>query len=142
MLYFDTANAISIVIVVLSIICILIAYDMTRIASGAPRAWYVIISAFAVLFVSKSIQAYYDILSPTNEIAIEETLVTFAVLVLFVLGLFLLDRTFRGRMVASQDDSRAASERRTSRTSPSPGSSSTGLSPARPPAGPRAGLSR
>jgi hypothetical protein len=92
------------VIVALSAICIFLSYDITRITSGAPRAWYVIILAFAVLLGSRAFEAYNDILSPTGDIDLEETLITLLVLVLFVIGLYMLDSTFRRRLRVSQEN--------------------------------------
>ena len=102
----SAADVVSIVIVALSALSIYLAYDITRITSGAPKAWYVIILAFAVLLVRRATQAYFDILSPSNDIDIGEAIITLVVVVLFVVGLFMLDRTFRRQIRATQGTSR------------------------------------
>jgi hypothetical protein len=101
----SAADVVSIVIVALSALCIYLAYDITRITSGAPKAWYVIILAFAVLLVRRATQAYLDILSPSNDVDVEEALVTLVVVALFVVGLLMLDRTFRKQVMVSQGSS-------------------------------------
>ena len=101
----NAADVVSIVIVVLSALSIYLAYDITRITSGAPRAWYVIILAFAVLLVRRATQTYFDILSPSNDIDIEEAIATLVVVVLFVVGLFMLNRTFRKQLRVARESS-------------------------------------
>jgi hypothetical protein len=103
LLYFDIGNGMSIVIVALSALCICLAYDLTRITGGAPRAWYVIIAAFAVLSISRVIEAYFDIVSQSSDIDLGETMITLTVVVLFALGLFMLDRMFREQFKVAQD---------------------------------------
>jgi hydrogenase-4 membrane subunit HyfE len=99
----NAADAVSIATAALSALCIYLAYDITRITSGAPKAWYVIILAFVVLLVRRITQAYFDILSPSNDIDIGEATITLVVVVLFVIGLFMLNRTFRKQLVATQE---------------------------------------
>ena len=101
----NAADAVSIATAALSALCIYLAYDITRITSGAPRAWYVIILAFVVLLVRRATQAYFDILSPSNDIDIGEALITLVVVALFVVGLFMLNRTFRRQIRATQGTS-------------------------------------
>jgi hypothetical protein len=102
--YFDAGSVISIIIVALSAGCIYLAYDITRITAGAPKAWYVIIAAFAVLLVKRAGQAYYDIISRTNDISLDEATTTLMVVLLFVVGLYMLNRTFRKQFKVSQED--------------------------------------
>lgn len=106
MLYFSAGNLISILITILSAICIYLAYGITRITEGAPRAWYVIVAAFTVLLVTTTIQAYYDVLSPGNDISLDESIVTLIVVVLFAIGLYMLNRTFRKQLNAALESQR------------------------------------
>ena len=103
MLYFDAGNVISILIVMLSAICIYLAYSITRITSGAPTAWYVIIAAFAVLLITRTVEAYYDVLSPGSGISTDEAVITLIVIVLFVVGLYMLNSTFRKQLRVAQE---------------------------------------
>jgi hypothetical protein len=109
LLYIDAASVISVVIAALCIVSIYLAYSITRITGGAPSAWYVIIAAFVVLSVTRAIQAYLDVLSPTNDIDIGEAITTLVVIILFVMGLFMLNRTFRKRLKVPLESSNQSS---------------------------------
>ena len=123
MLYFSAANVISVLVAVLSAGCMYLAYDLTRITAGAPRAWYVMVAAFAVLFISKIVTVYYDILSPAGDIGLTEAIIALVVLVLFVVGLSMLDMTFRRRLrVSEEESSNRPDQGRTVQTTSSRGS--------------------
>jgi hypothetical protein len=104
LLYFTAGDIISIATAVVCAICMYVAYDITTITAGAPRAWYVIIAAFGVLLVKRTFEAYYDLLSPGSDINTDEAVMTLVMVILFATGLFMLDRTFRKQFKVSQED--------------------------------------
>jgi hypothetical protein len=110
LLYFDFTNITSIATAVLCAICMYLAYDITTITAGAPKAWYVIIAAFGVLLVKRTVQAYYDILTPGSDISADEAVTTLVVIIFFAVGLYMLDRTFRRQLKVSQEDMKQQQE--------------------------------
>jgi hypothetical protein len=110
LLYFDSGNIVSIATAVLCAVCIYLAYDITTITAGAPKAWYVIIAAFGVLLVKRTVQAYYDILIPGSGISTDEAITTLVVIVFFAVGLYMLDTTFRRQLKISQEDMKQQEE--------------------------------
>jgi hypothetical protein len=94
--------------VLLSALSIYIAYDITRIASGAQRAWYLIMLGFVVLLIRTATGLYFDVQTPVDVIDAGESLITLIVVVFFVFGLFALDRTFRKQFRVRQESSRTS----------------------------------
>jgi hypothetical protein len=113
LLYFDSGNIVSIATAVLCAVCMYLAYDITTITAGAPKAWYVIIAAFGVLLVKRTVQAYYDILIPGSGISTDEAITTLVVIIFFAVGLYMLDQTFRRQLKVSQEDMKQQEEEET-----------------------------
>ena len=102
MFYWGLDDYLALVILVLGALCIYLAFDITRITQGAPRGWYVIVGAFVVAFVFRAAQLYYDVQSPSGLIDDTEATISLLALVLFVVGLFMLNSSFRKRLKAVQ----------------------------------------
>ena len=92
----------AVLIMALSALSIYFAFDITRIAKGAPRAWYVIIGGFVVFFVFRAVQLYFDVQAPQDIISVEEASISLLASILFVIGLFMLDRCFRAQQRAAR----------------------------------------
>ena len=88
-------------ILILSALSMYLAYDLTRITKGAPTAWYVIIAAFGLLFVWRATELYFDVQSASAMIDMQEAIVALFVGFLFVIGLFMMARSFRRQLKAS-----------------------------------------
>jgi len=106
--YITFADGLSIVIVALSALSIYLAYGITKISSGAPRAWYLIIAGFVVLLIKTVIDLYLDIISPLDLIDATQAVTTLVIIVFFVLGLFALHRTFRRQLKISQESAHSS----------------------------------
>jgi glycopeptide antibiotics resistance protein len=94
----DLASA----IMVLSALSIYLAFDIARLTKGAPRGWYVIIAAFATAFIFRATQLYFDVQSASNIIDDVEAAISLVVGILLVVGLFMLNSSFRRRLKATQ----------------------------------------
>ena len=101
-LYFTLTDAFASVVVVLSALSILMAYRITRISRGAPEAWYVIIAAFVARFVYTVFILYVDILTPADTIDPGQTEAQMVTNVLFLVGLYMLDRAFMKAKLAQE----------------------------------------
>lgn len=100
MLYWGLDDDLAVVILVLSAVSIYLAYDITRLAKGAPRGWYVVIAAFVTAFIFRAVQLYFDIQSSTDIIDDVEASISIVIGVLFVIGLFMLYSSFRRQLKA------------------------------------------
>jgi hypothetical protein len=98
--YWGLDDDLAVVILALSVLSIYLAFDITRPTKGAPRGWYVLIAAFVVAFMFRVAQLYYDVQSPSDIINVGEAMISLLAGVLFVVGLFMLNRSFRRRMKA------------------------------------------
>jgi len=98
MTYWTIADDIAVAVLVVGALCMYLSFGLTRMTSGAPRAWYVIIAAFAVLFVRGIPELYLDIQAPASRVDIFEETILLAVVVLFAIGLYMLTRTFQKQL--------------------------------------------
>ena len=103
MIYLGFEDVLAIAILALSVLSIYIAFDITRITRGAPRAWYVMIGGFTVLLVFRIVQLYYDVQSPQGIISVEEASISLLAGTLFVVGLLMLSRSFRAQQRAAHE---------------------------------------
>jgi glycopeptide antibiotics resistance protein len=87
-------------ILVLSALSFYFSLDITKITKGAPRGWYFVMGAFALVFIFSATQLYFDIQSPADYIDDLESSILLVVGVLFVAGLYLLDSSFLRRSKA------------------------------------------
>ena len=104
MLYWSLNDDLSIVIMVLYALSIYFAYSLTRMTSGAPAAWYVIIFSFLLVLVRKAVQVYFDVQTasiPFSEI--EESILSIVVSLCLAVGLYMLLRAFRRQLVISRE---------------------------------------
>lgn len=102
MFYWGLDDDLAATILALSAINIYLAFDITRLTKGAPRGWYVIIAAFVVGFVYRATQLYLDVQSASSLIDDVEASISLLVGVLFAVGLFMLDSSFRRRLKTAQ----------------------------------------
>jgi hypothetical protein len=102
MFYWGLDDYLAVAILVLGALSIYLAFDITRITKGAPRGWYVIVAAFVVAFVFRATQLYYDVQSPSDIIDDTEAAISLIALILFAVGLFMLNSSFRRRAKAVQ----------------------------------------
>jgi hypothetical protein len=100
--YWGLDDDLTLVILVLSALSIYFAIDITRLTKGAPRGWYVIVSAFVVNFIYRAAELYFDIQTPSNLIDDTEATISLLAGILFVVGLFMLNSSFRRRLRAAQ----------------------------------------
>jgi hypothetical protein len=105
MITWGLADDIAVVVLVFGAVNMYLSYGLTRMTGGAPRAWYVIISAFAVLFIRGAAELYFDVQTPVGVLDIEEQTILLIVVILFSIGLFLLTKTFRKQMDPGQRSS-------------------------------------
>ena len=103
MLYWNIADDVAVVVMVFGAVSMYLSYRLTRITGGAPRAWYLIISAFAVLFVRGAAELYYDVITPATTIDIGEEMILLVVVILFAIGLSMLTRSFRKHLSVVQE---------------------------------------
>jgi uncharacterized membrane protein YedE/YeeE len=96
--YWGFEDDLALAVVLLSAVCICYSIAIIRIAEGAPRGWYVIVVAFAVGFVFRVTQLYFDVQSPSNLIDVEEAIISFLALLLFVAGLYMLNSNFKRQL--------------------------------------------
>jgi glycopeptide antibiotics resistance protein len=102
LIYWGVDDDLTVIIIALSALSMYFAFDITRITRGAPRAWYVVIGGFVVLFVFRISQLYFDVQSSLDIINIDETTISLFAGVLFAIGLFMLARSFRSQQRAAQ----------------------------------------
>jgi len=100
--YWGLDDDLAVAILVLSALSIYFAFDITRITKGAPHGWYVVIAAFVTAFVFRATQLYFDVQSASNIIDDVEATISLIIGILFVVGLFMLDSSFRRRLKAAQ----------------------------------------
>ncbi len=93
----------SVVIVVLYAFSLYFAYSLTRITSGAPAAWYVIILALVLLLMRRVVDLYIFLQQKSTLATAEETVLSFFVALLFTSGLYMLARAFRRQLTAAQE---------------------------------------
>jgi hypothetical protein len=105
LLNISIADMVSVFIVVLSALNAYLAYSITKITNGAPRAWSVIILAFIVLMAARVTQLYFDVQSPMDLIDLAEAVITLTVIILFAVGLTMLKRTFRRQLKVAKESS-------------------------------------
>jgi len=92
----------TVVILLLSALSIYLAVDITRLTKGAPRGWYVIITAFLAVLVYWAVQLYFDTQSASDLIDDTEASISIVVGVLFVVGLYMLNSSFRRQVKTAQ----------------------------------------
>ena len=105
MVYWSLADTLAVALIAMDTLSIVIAYVLTRLTGGAPKAWYLIIAAFGVLLIRTVIQLYFDIRSPDSLISDTETAISLSVGVLFAIGLFWLLKTFQRQLRAANPGS-------------------------------------
>ncbi len=91
---------IAIAILAFSALSVYVAYDITRVFQGSPRAWNLLILGFAALFVYRAFELYFDLVSPTDVINYWEAGVALLAGILFFAALLMLDVTFRRHLGA------------------------------------------
>lgn len=101
MLYWGIEDDLAVVILALTVINVYYALAITKIAKGAPRGWYVIIAGFVAVFIFRAAELYFDVQSPSNTIDAEEAAISILAALLFVVGLIMLNSSFRKRLKAS-----------------------------------------
>jgi hypothetical protein len=100
--YWGLDDDLAVAILVLSALSIYLAFDITKITKGAPRGWYVVIAAFVTAFIFRATQLYFDVQSASGVIDDVEATISLVIGILFVVGLFMLDSSFRRRLKAAQ----------------------------------------
>jgi hypothetical protein len=103
LLYWDFADDLSVGIIVLYVVGTYAAYSLTRIARGAPAAWYVIVAALALMMLRRVVQLYYDVQTTVPSATASENVLSLLVALLLSAGLVMLTRAFRRQLRASQD---------------------------------------
>lgn len=98
MISWGLADDLAVAVLVFGAADMYLSYSLTRVTGGAPRAWYVMISAFGVLFIRGAVELYIDVQTSVSNIDMEEETILLIVVVLFAIGLFMLTRTFRKLM--------------------------------------------
>ena len=102
MLYWGFEDDLALAVLILSVVNIYFALAIARIAAGAPRGWYVLISAFVVNLGYRGIELYFDVQTPNNIIAVDEATIALILSILIVLGLSMLNSSFRRRAKIAQ----------------------------------------
>lgn len=100
MFYWGLDDDLVAVILAASILSIYFSYSITRVSKGAPRAWYVIIAAFAVATVYRAVQLYFDTQSPDSIVNDWEALISLVASVTLLGGLVMLKRSFQRNLEA------------------------------------------
>jgi uncharacterized membrane protein len=98
LLYWGLDDDLALAIIFLSVLSIYYALAITRTTKGAPRGWYIITIGFVTLFIFRVVQLYYDAQSPSDIIDDTEATISLLVGVFFVIGLLMLNRSFRRRL--------------------------------------------
>ena len=101
MVFWSLADTLTVALIVFDAWSILLAYTITRLTGGAPKAWYFITAAFVVLLISTVTRLYFDIQSPDSIIGDTETGISLIVGILLAVGLYLLLRTFQRQLTAA-----------------------------------------
>jgi len=86
----------------LNAVSVYFALAIARLTNGAPRAWYVIVIGFVVLFIFWGAQLFLDVQSPSDVIHVEEAAISLLAGILFLAGLSMLNSSFRRRLKAAQ----------------------------------------
>jgi len=102
LIYWGVPDDLAIVVMALTVLSSFIAFDITRIARGAPQAWYLIIGGFIVFLVYRAVDLADDVQVPGNTLDIPEALVSLLAGTLFLIGLSMLDLRFRAQQKAAQ----------------------------------------
>jgi hypothetical protein len=102
----ELAYYLTIIAMVLNVLNVYLAYTLTRVTGGAPKAWYVIIGAFALLFARNVFQLYVDININIRNYAlgVEHETISVAVQILFSIGLYMLLQTFQRQLKVRQNE--------------------------------------
>jgi DMSO reductase anchor subunit len=98
LVYWSLADTLAVALIVFDAWSVLLAYGITRLTGGAPKAWYLITAAFGVLLISTATRLYFDIQTPDTLINDTETSISLIVGVLLATGLFLLLKTFQRQL--------------------------------------------
>jgi quinol-cytochrome oxidoreductase complex cytochrome b subunit len=101
LVYWTLADTLAVASIIFDAWSILIAYTITRLTGGAPKAWFLIIAAFGVLLIYTMTLLFFDIQSPDSLISDTETSISLIVGLLFAIGLFLLLKTFQRQVKAA-----------------------------------------
>lgn len=102
MLYWGLPEYLGIVVIFLYALSSYLAYSITRLTSGAPTAWYVVIVAFVLTILRRGVELYFDVQAAPSSSTTEQGLMSVVVASLFVLGLYMLAQTFRRQLRAAQ----------------------------------------
>lgn len=95
MIYWGADNDATVLILVLSALSIYFSVDIARVTKGAPKAWYVFIAAFGTWFAYKAVLLYFDTMYAPDIIDDWEAAISLVMGFLLLLGLVMLDRSFR-----------------------------------------------
>jgi hypothetical protein len=95
LLYWGFDDVLATAILVFSALSVYLAWDITRVFEGSPRAWDLFIAAFVALFAYRAVELYFDLQSPSGIIDDWEASVALVAGVLLFGALLLLDLTFR-----------------------------------------------
>jgi len=98
MLYWGLDDDLVVSILLMNLVALYVAFDITRVSKGAPRGWYVIIGAFALYLLYRGVQLYFDVQSPVNSIDTWEAFISSLASVLLLVGLVMLNRNFRSHL--------------------------------------------
>jgi hypothetical protein len=101
LVYWSLADTLTVALIVFDAWSILLAYSITRLTGGAPKAWYFITAAFGVLLISTMTRLYFDIQSPDSIIGDTETGISLIVGILLAIGLYMLLNTFQRQLKAA-----------------------------------------
>lgn len=102
MFYWGLDDDLAVIILALSVASIYLAFDISRLTRGAPRGWYVIVAAFMVSLIFWAAQLNFDVQSPSDIIDVVEATISIMAGILFLVGLFMLNSSFRRRLRAVQ----------------------------------------
>jgi hypothetical protein len=98
LVYFDWDDWLYVASITTSAMNIYVSFDITRISKGAPRGWSIIICAFILSMAYRSVQFYLDLVTPGSLIDQFEAGLSILVSLLLLVGLTMLDRSFRRRL--------------------------------------------
>ncbi len=95
MVSWNFADTLAVVEIAFYAFSLFLAYNLTRLTGGAPKAWYLVVAAFGVLLVREVFRLYFDIQSPENMLDDLQVGISLLVSILFSIGLYLLFKTFQ-----------------------------------------------
>jgi len=98
LVYFDWDDWLYVASIAISAMNIYVSFDITRISKGAPRGWSIIICAFFLSMAYRSVQFYLDLITPGSLLDQFEAGLSILVSLLLLVGLTLLDKSFRRRL--------------------------------------------